>query len=399
MPGAATHAPRGRYRALFATPHARRLVASALVARLPMGMVPLALLLLVRDAGGSYGAAGLVSSAYLVAVGLGAPVAGRLVDRRGQTRILLTRAVLNPLLLVAAAILGAADAPLVTLGVVGALAGALLPPVGSSLRALWPRILDGPELRTTAYALEASLQEIFFVVGPLVVAVVAGVVAPAAALVVAAVAGAIGTAVFALTPPVRAWRPEAEPEERSRAGALGSAGVRTIVLFGVCCGVAFGGAEIGMPAFADERGSAALGGVPLAFFAAGSLVGGLVVGARTQREPLSLMRVSAVALALVLAPLAVAPSVALLAALAFVAGLPIAPAFAAAYGLIDRVARRGTQAEAFAWIGTAVSGGIALGAAGGGAAVDAWGVPAAFVLGCAGAVVGAVVAAVGPGLD
>ena len=399
MEETATAPPRGRYRALLATPHARRLIASGLLARLPMGMVPLALLLVVRDAGGGYAAAGIVSGAYLVAVGLGAPVAGRLVDRRGQTRILVTRAVLNPALLLTAAALAVADAPFAAVGVAAVAAGALLPPVGSSLRAIWPRLLEGPQLRATAYALEASLQEIFFVVGPLVVAVVATLVAPAAALAVAAVAGCVGTLIFASSPPVRAWRPEREPEEAGRFGALGAAGVRTIVLFGVCVGVAFGGAEVGMPAFAEEHGDAALGGIPLALFAAGSLVGGLVVGARGNLDPRTLLRIASILLAVGLAPLIVAPSLPALAVLAFVAGLPIAPAFASSYGLIDRVARRGTQAEAFAWIGTSVSAGIAVGAAFGGAAIDAWGVPAAFALGCGGAAVGALIAAVGPGLD
>ena len=47
-----------RYRALFATPHVRRLVLSGMLARLPAGMIGLALLLLVRENGGSYAAAG-----------------------------------------------------------------------------------------------------------------------------------------------------------------------------------------------------------------------------------------------------------------------------------------------------------------------------------------------------
>jgi predicted MFS family arabinose efflux permease len=181
-------------------------------------------------------------------------------------------------------------------------------------------------------------------------------------------------------------------------GALGAGGVRTIILFGVCCGLAFGGAEVGMPAFAEHHGSAALGGIPLALFAAGSLVGGLVVGARTTREPRSLLQLSSVLLAVGLAPLVLAPSVPVLAVLAFVAGLPIAPSFAAAYGLLDRVARPGTNAEAFAWIGTALSAGLAAGATLGGMAIDEWGVDAAFALGCAGAALGALVAKFGPGL-
>src|SRR4029450_1602445 len=81
-----------RYRALFHVPHVRRLVLSGLLARLPMGMIGLALLLLVRENGGSYSAAGAVSGAYFVATAAGAPIAGRRVGRHGQARSPLARA-------------------------------------------------------------------------------------------------------------------------------------------------------------------------------------------------------------------------------------------------------------------------------------------------------------------
>src|SRR5512132_559393 len=90
-----------RHRALFHVPYVRRLGLSGLLARLPLGMIGLALLLLVRENGGSYSAAGAVSAAYFVATAVGAPIAGRRVDRRGQTRILLLRALIFPALLLA----------------------------------------------------------------------------------------------------------------------------------------------------------------------------------------------------------------------------------------------------------------------------------------------------------
>ena len=101
-----------RYRALFLVPHVRRLVLSGLLARLPMGMVGLALLLLVRERGGSYAAAGAVSGGYFVATAVGAPIAGRLVDRRGQARILLQRAIIFPTLLGGVCALAFLEAPL-----------------------------------------------------------------------------------------------------------------------------------------------------------------------------------------------------------------------------------------------------------------------------------------------
>ena len=78
----------GHYRALLGLPHVPALVGWSLLGRLPLGMAPLALLLLVRGEGGSYGAAGIVVAVYAVAVGVGAPIAGRQVDRTGPSAVL-----------------------------------------------------------------------------------------------------------------------------------------------------------------------------------------------------------------------------------------------------------------------------------------------------------------------
>jgi MFS family permease len=83
---------RGSYRELFAVHYAKPLFAWSLVARLPLGMTPIAVLLLARGEGASYGVAGAVTAAYGVALGIGAPIAGRLVDRRGPGTVLLRRA-------------------------------------------------------------------------------------------------------------------------------------------------------------------------------------------------------------------------------------------------------------------------------------------------------------------
>lgn len=387
-----------RYAALLRTPHVRRLFLSGLVARLPTGMVPLALLLAVRADGGSYAAAGAVSGAYFVASAIGAPFAGSSVDRRGATRVLLPRAALYTGGLLAVCALFASDAPLPLVAVTAAGAGALVPPVAAALRVLWPRLFTGGELRATAYALEASLQEIFFVVGPLLVALLAAAASPVAALLVAAAAGGVGTTLVALAPPVRAWLPEEERHASSFLGALGSAGVRTIVLVAAGLGLAFGTTEVAFPAFAELHGGVELGSIPIALFAAGSLVGGLVAGALDLGAPRAVFRRATLALTAGMALPLLATSLPALAVLAFLAGLPIAPLIMSAYSLTDAVARRGTAAEAFAWIGTAVATGLAAGAAAGGALVDAYGVRAALALGVAMVATGAVLARTGPGL-
>jgi MFS family permease len=388
-----------RYGALFRVPHMRRLVLSGMLARLPMGMIGLALLLLVRENGGSYAAAGAVSGLYFVATAIGAPISGRLVDRRGQARIPLSRAVIFPALLVGVCALALLDAPLALIGAAAAAAGGLMPPVGASLRSLWPRMFADAELRAAAYALEASLQEITFIVGPLLVALLTAAASPVLALGVAAVVGGVGTMLIALAEPVRAWRPEEERHAASILGALESRGVLTIIGLSGCLGLGFGATEVGFPAFAELHGGAELGSIPLSLFAGGSLVGGLVAGARVTMPPLRLLRVSAVLLTLGLALPLLGWSLPSMGVLAFLAGLAIAPVVMSAYGLVDAVAARGTAAEAFSWITTAVFAGFSVGMALGGTLIDAYGAKSSFVLGTASAALGAVLVAVGPGLD
>ncbi|MGI8973633.1 MAG: MFS transporter [Gaiella sp.] len=385
----------GRYRELLARPHAKPLLAWSMLGRLPLGMTPLALLLLLRAEGESYGAAGAAVAAYAVAVGVGAPVAGRRVDRIGPYPVLRLRAVLYFVLLGAVVVLAVADAGIASIAAVAALAGLALPPLSSTVRIVWPRLAPA-ELRTTAYALEAALQEVFFVGGPLLAAGLSAI-EPVAALAGAGLVSLVGASATARLPPVR----ETPPSRSVHAGLLGalaSPGVRLVVLYAATIGIGFGAVELAMPAFAEAEGSRELGGVALACFAGGSLVGGLLAGLRPAGSERRRFLCGAIVLAIALLGLQLAVSMSTLYLLAFVAGLPIAPTVAALYTLIDRSARDGTAAEAFAWFGTAVSIGIAIGAAGAGALVDERGVRAAFALGALLAFCGAALAFVRRGV-
>src|SRR5512132_2360277 len=71
---------------------ALRLFAISIAARLPLAMLSIALLVHTQRLTGSFGAAGLVTGVYAVALGAGGPLLGGLVDRRGQTAVLLSSA-------------------------------------------------------------------------------------------------------------------------------------------------------------------------------------------------------------------------------------------------------------------------------------------------------------------
>ena len=132
--------------------------------------------------------------------------------------------------------------------------GISFPPLFAALRALLGQLAGRADLTESAYALEAVMQELFFISGPLLVAVLVAAASPQVALAVAAVMTSVGTLAFAALPASREWRAE-ERQGRRRIGALASPGLRTLLAVSGAFGLAFGTLEVTMPAFADEHGS------------------------------------------------------------------------------------------------------------------------------------------------
>src|SRR5690349_16344025 len=135
-----------RFGAVLGAPGARPMVASSLIGRLPLGMAPFAILLLLRAEGRSYAEAGFVVAAYSLTLAAVSPVAGRLIDRFGQGGVLVPMAGGFATGLVVLAALARAGAPLAALAAVAVAAGASHPPLSASVRALWPRVLPSPHL-------------------------------------------------------------------------------------------------------------------------------------------------------------------------------------------------------------------------------------------------------------
>jgi MFS family permease len=265
------------YLAVLRTPSVTRLLSSAVVGRMPTGMAGLAIVLLVRGAGGSYAVAGVVAGTYSAALALTSPLLGRLVDRVGQTRVLAGCAVASALSFGALAVVGRGASPMVLAGL-AALAGASVPPVGACMRALWSDLLGRDDQLQAAFAVESTVQELIFVVGPPLVAVLAAAVSPAAAVLGTGALLLAGVGVFAATPASRAWRPRRRAGDW--AGALRSPGIRAVLATIVLLAGAFGTVEVTVVAGAEQLGSRTLAGPLLALWALGSMAGGLAFGSR-----------------------------------------------------------------------------------------------------------------------
>jgi len=385
----------GRYRRVLRTPDVAALMGAAYVARAPIGIDALAIVLFLRERGESYALAGAVAAAFAVGVGVGSPLAGRLVDRYGPRRVMVPMCFLHGAGLLGLVALGLSGAPAVVLLLDALVTGAVIPPVSSVLRTLWPSLLRAePGLTSAAFALDGVGVELIFVLGPLLVALATVAASPQAALVLSALLVVGGTLAFVARGPVRAWRPEAVQRPSGRLGALAAPGVRTIVLTVIPFGFCFGAVEVTLPAFAEAEGSRELAGLLLACWALSSAAGGLAYGARDRGTGLARMYVR---LALILpvgfAPLALATSVPVMAVLLVPAGALIAPLLSSGNQMIGDVAPPGFATEAYTWPITSLVVGIAAGNAVAGAVVEAAGWRLAFVVAACVALLGGLAAA------
>jgi MFS family permease len=376
----------GSMKTLLSTPRTVRILVISIVARLPLAMLGIGLLVHAVHLTGSYTAGGIVAGANALALGIGGPCLGKLVDRRGQTCVLIVSGCVSGALLCTLAWLPAGT-PLAALVALAAAIGATVPPVGACVRSLLPSLAPDASTARVIYAVEASAVELTWVVGPPAALGIAALSSTGMAVAVAGVLLAGGTLAFAAHPASRAWRPDAAVRG-TRSGALRAPAVQTLALVFVAVGVLVGAVEVGAASAASALGQSADAGPLLGVWAVGSLAGGVVLtrlggGVR-----------SAAGLSLVLAALAAGHLVALvstgsivtLGAALLVAGAALAPTFASVYAMVDRAAPAGAVTEAFAWLATAMAFGGAVGSAVGGVLSDHAGASAAFALaGIAGA--------------
>ncbi|MEV6206582.1 MFS transporter [Kitasatospora sp. NPDC051914] len=357
------------YLALLRAPHVTRLLLGTLLGRLPAGMTGLVIALALREAGAPYSRIGLATAAYAVAAAVGGPVLGRIVDRTGQPRVLLTTALVAGL---GYALLALAPGSAVAAPAGAALAGLAMPPLEPCLRALWPSVVEEEQL-DTAYAFDSASQQILYVAGPLAVAGIAAGFGPSTALWTAAALGLLGSLVVATAAPARAWRAPAREASAGLLGPLRSPGLVLLLIGLAGAGWTVGAQSVLFIAYAEQHPGALPGGagLMLALAALGGLLGALGYGAVRWRSTTATRTwVIALLMAASYLPLLALPGPYAMAGLALLSGIGLAPLLAAAFVLIAELAPTGTVTEAFAWLITLFATGNAAGYAVSGALVE-----------------------------
>ncbi|HKS45362.1 MAG TPA: MFS transporter [Amycolatopsis sp.] len=378
------------YRTALTTPGMARPVIASLLARLPIAMIGLSALLYVQRETGSFATAGLVSAGSLVGVALGAVAQGRLIDRLGPTRPLLVVSGMFAVALASLALAIELHAPTPVLVLLGGGIGVTEPMIGSASRALWTRVVTSESVRDAAFSYEAISMETFFILGPGLAGLLVAAPWPGTGMVAGGGCMVTGAVLFALSPAVRAWGP-AEAGRRSLLGALVSPGMRTLALAVLGFGMVIGFVEVAVPAAATEGGRPALGGVLLSLMSVGSVAFGVAYSMRPWPRRMSWRLPVLLAAFALLVALPAWPSTLWGLALALLApGALITPQSAAHSTAIETVAPPGTAAEAFGWVLTAVTLGLAIGQSVSGYLVERHGPPASFL---AAAAVGLLLAA------
>jgi MFS family permease len=352
----------GGYLRVLRTPQAPRLVVAMFVGRLPNGMFPLGIVFVLHQHSGSYSDAGAALAALMLGTTCSAPLRGRAVDRRGQSRTLIPLVVAQAVTMTAFLLVAAAGTSTLVLIPLVVAVGASSSTLGGSMRQIWPTLVRSPTDLPTAYALQALLEDLISVAGPMIAAALLLAAPPPAILAVAEAAALAGTIAFATSAASRGTAGRAA-RRSDPLGALSTRGMRTLVLSLAAAGTVVGMLYIAVPAFTqspDGEPAAAL----MAVMAACSMAGGLLYGSRTwgsgaDRRYIRLAGLFAAAAV----PLGLATNPTNLGVLLGFVGLAYAPRMMSAYLLLDDLAPAGSLAEAYTWLVSATAGGTALGSA------------------------------------
>ncbi|MEV6010353.1 MFS transporter [Streptomyces sp. NPDC051976] len=366
QPAARTRRPPGPYRRLFATPGGAAFTAGSLLARLPMGMFGISLVIMIATTRGSYALAGAVSATGLGATAVVGPLTARLVDRYGQARVAVPAAALSASASVSLLLCVRHGAPDWTLFACYA-ATACAPNTGGMARARWAHLhRDDAAARHVANSFEQVADEACFMIGPVLAAFLCTSLFPEAGTLAGAALLLTGVIVFCAQ---RGTQPPTAPPGAPRTHSpIWVTGLPRLLVTFLCTGVVFGAMEVTTVAFADAHGHRSAAGAVLALQATGSCTVGLLYGlAKQPAGPVAKRFAYGVAAmaALMALPL-LAWNLPSLACCLFLAGCATAPTMVTGMTMVQSLVPADRLNEGMTLAVTAILAGISAGAGSGG---------------------------------
>ena len=348
-----------KYSTVWRTKSVASLVSSQLLARFPFGLMSVAFVMHVKATQGSYSLAGIALGAEALANGVSGPILARALGRFGVRRTLIISMVITSAALVA---LGLWIAPPAIVIALSAMVGFASPPIQTTTRTVYPTLVSGSAL-STVFALDANIQEIIWVLGPVLATSLAAGIGTWSGIIFMAVCLTTGTVWFATNSGVKNLalpRPN-----KSLLTVLKKPMVLANALTGFFLIGSFSGVEVGAVAILPK----VTAGLVIGALSLGSIIGGFGFGHRLKSA-----RFLPAALALSTVGYAITffdPTNPTWMAIAwFISGLGVAPALGLLGALIGHQLEAGDSSEAYGWINTAQVTGYSAAAAVAGILVD-----------------------------
>ena len=348
------------YMQILSRPGVLRVVSSQLFARFPFGLMSLAFVLHIQQISGSYALAGLALGLETVGVAVSGPLLGRWMGGWGVRRTLLVSAGISATTIF---VIGLAPLPAEVLAILCLVVGLSSPPIQSAVRTIYPMLVERRQMGTL-YALDATLQEVIWIFGPVTATFIAAFTNTTVGIVVMGVIQIIGAIWFSSNREIRSV--DIPKSKRRLGGVLRSRIVVSNAIIGALLIGSFSGVEIGTVALFTDKATA---GIIVGVLSVGSLLGGFVFGHRSKtRWALSrYLLVVFVGFAMVF----IAPNSVIWVSVAwFIAGLGIAPALGLLGAIIGASVKTADAPEAYGWVGSGQMIGYAGSAAIAGFAID-----------------------------
>ena len=375
-----------KYRQVFAGNSAWRFSTAGFIARLPISMVGIGVLMYVEAERGSYAIAGAVSGSIAITAAIGGPLSSRLIDKLGQHRVLPIQILIIAISSIALIVLIPSSVPAPYLFIFSIGSGIAYPSIGALVRSRWTALLVSGPILLTAFSIESIIDELIFIVGPTIAATTSVKIHPAAPQVIAIFLLAGGGLWLA------SMR-SSEPPINTKPGKPGKPVILQnglIYLWGVhiASGVFFGAVETSIIAYTKIAGKPIYGGIVIALWSFGSLIGGVVYGGMHFKSPLH-KQLIVVSFLLVPATAAMVfvDSIFMLALLTIAAGIGVSPLLIASAAITQRRSPIGRTTEAIASMYAGIGLGAAFALAMAGWLIDNRGTSYAFALGALAALV------------
>ena len=330
------------YMQILSRPGVLRVVSSQLFARFPFGLMSLAFVLHIQQISGSYALAGLALGLETVGVAVSGPLLGRWMGGWGVRRTLLVSAGISATTIF---VIGLAPLPAEAMAILCLVVGLSSPPIQSAVRTIYPMLVERKQMGTL-YALDATLQEVIWIFGPVTATFIAAFTNTTVGIVVMGVIQIIGAIWFSSNREIRSV--EIPKSKRRLGGVLRSRIVVSNAVIGALLIGSFSCVEIGTVAVFTDKATA---GIIVGVLSLGSLLGGFLFGHRSRtRWALSrYLLVVFVGFAMVF----IAPDSAIWVSIAwFIAGLGIAPALGLLGAIIGASVKTADAPEAYGWVGS-----------------------------------------------